>query len=219
MRALVKSLVLVALAALPARAGDPMPPEEEPPRTSVGLEARLALLRGDATRFNNQAGFGIGVYAHYRWWGRGPLGLWAGLDLFHDRFFQTVQVVVHGIDMTTGQPRDFMYEDSQQLTHTSFVAMQALRGALGRWSMGAAGGAGFSVAHFYRPYDGITPMQDKSSVVPVVRAQGGVAYDAWRDTSLKLQFTYNWMFSDDTVIYGKPFTDVMDVGLGLVYRF
>jgi len=212
------ALALLAAFARPVHAQGEAEPAE-PDRTTLAMEARLALLHGDAANFNNQAGFGFGITADYRWGQLGPLALSAGGDLFFDRFSTDETLTVTASD-ATGGPRQLSYQDSKQLTHTSFVAMQRLRAALGRFATVAGGGAGFSVSHFKEPLVDIVPMsQERSSLVPLLRAEGGLWFDAWRDTGLYLQFTYNWMFSDERVSSGKPFTDVMDIGLGAAYHF
>jgi hypothetical protein len=212
-RSVPLALLLVLVAVASARADDPMPPVE-PPSTSVGLEARLALLRGEGADLAPTAGFGFGLSARRRWFAGGRLGLWGGLDLAYDRFARTIRV--------TGINQGGMmvaYDDTQQLTHTSFAALQTARVDLGSWSGVLAAGGGFSVAHFFRPADGVNAQEDLSSFVPLVCAQATVGYQLWPRTALELSFHYNWLFSDDRIGTRKPFTDVMDVSLGAAYRF
>jgi len=223
-RAALIAFALVVVFARPVRAQGEAE-AAEPDRTTLAMEARLALLRGDAARFNNQAGFGFGITADYRWGQLGPVLLSAGGDLFFDRFSTNETLVVTTTADPTGSPREVSLQDTRQLTHTSFVGMQRARLAIGRWAGVAGGGGGFSVSHFHQPINDIVlvsqelPSEERTSVVPLIRAEGGLWFDAWRDTALYVQLTYNWLFSSERVSSGKPFTDVMDIGFGAAYHF
>jgi hypothetical protein len=217
-RSFLPALTLLCALSPRARADDPMP-SDEPAKTAVGVEGRLAL-RGDSTGLANRYGIGFGLYGLRRWGGLGPLSFWAGVELYYDRFSDTVHVMATGANGMV-----LAYDDGQELTQTSFVAVQSARAEVGRWGFSGTVGGGISIARFFRPFDGLLPQTDKSDVVPLIRAVAGISYQAWRDTALQLAFTYNWILSDDTVPQGvertpvKPFGDMMGVGVGALYRF
>jgi hypothetical protein len=191
-------------------------PDEPPPQqVEVGFEARLALLIGEATQLSPRAGFGFGLHVHRQILRAGGLGLAAGADFGYDRFTETVHVRVLREDGSLAA-----YDDTQQLTHTSFVLAARARYDLpARFALLVGAGAGFSVSHFYRPPDGVNPLENDTAVVPLGRLCAGAALDVRLRTGIELQGCYTVAGANDRIRGVRPFGDVVDVGLGATYHF
>lgn len=210
----------------------PVPQAAPPPLlNALGVFGRLGFKVGDEARLGPAAGFSVGVsfarrYAHVGAApgpGPGPepwsgMDLAVGLDLFHDQFTSSVQGSVEtnpGVEAT--------YEGRRLLTQTSFAATHTFSLPLSRMRLWAAAGAGLTIAHFSSPEPDLRP-GDRSAVQPLVRGAVGFDVIIKSEMGIAVRGDYTHLltrpsFTTDTGQTLSLFGDLLDIGVGLFYRF
>jgi len=147
-----------------------------PQRThAVGGSLRLGLLRGEPARLERDAGFGIGV--SFAWYYRAGLAVLVQGD--YDRF---------------GSANDA----GDQLTRTTFTAMQTLAMPLGRllpW-MGLGGGVGIGL---FRTRDRDIVPKERTDTLPVIRWGAGLGLEVDRRVIVGVACAYDWVFTGASV--------------------
>lgn len=208
-------------APVPAAAG-PLPPPA--PANALGVFGRLGYRVGDeGSQLGPTAGFSIGGtftrrYAHLgspSWPG---IDLAVGVDFFHDQFSSNVEgseMVAPGMEQ--------LYDARRVLTQTSFAAVQTVALPLSRTRLWAAGGAGVTIAHFSTPERNLRP-GDRSAVQPLVRGAVGldVTVKSGMGVCLRADYTHTLTRPTLTTETGQTlslFGDLLDIGIGLFYRF
>jgi hypothetical protein len=198
---------------------EPAPPPAVPvaaeaaplPPSSMAVHGRFAYRPGDSIGPAPAAGFSLGATFERRYALIGDrLGLGVGVDLFFDHFAADQQ---------------FITAHQQLLTQTSFVALQTVSVALGRVRPWVAGGFGLSFAYFSGT--GLTDMGmplpgvSDNEVLPIVRAAGGLDIGLRDQLALVVRADYTHPLTTPT--FGgyaySPFGDLVDAGVGLLYRF
>jgi hypothetical protein len=188
--------LLVAPAALAIEPGLPQ-------RThALGVSARLGLLRGEPARLERDAGFGFG--ASFAWFYRPGLAILIHGD--HDRF---------------GSAND----TRDQLSRTSFTALQALAMPLRGLLPWTALGAGVGVGLFRSPDRDVQPME-RTDTVPLVRWAAGLGVEVHRRVNVGVACNYDWVFTGASVDLpgsgGRDvtvFDDTFHLAVGMDYFF
>jgi hypothetical protein len=208
----------------PAPIPDPAPTPPASPANALGVFGRLGYRVGnEGSQLGPAAGFSIGGtftrrYAHLgddRWPG---VDLAVGLDFFHDQFSSSVEgssMVAPGME----QP----YEARRLLTQTSFAAVQTVALPLSQTRLWAAGAAGMTIAHFSTPELALRP-GDRTAVQPLVRAAVGfdVIIQKGMGVGVRGDYTHTLTRPSFTTQTGQIlslFGDLLDIGVGLFYRF
>ncbi|HET6279499.1 MAG TPA: hypothetical protein VFH73_00975 [Polyangia bacterium] len=222
--AAVLGLGVVLAQAQPAPVPDPAPNPPTSPVNALGVFGRFGYRVGsEGSQLGPAAGFSIGGtftrrYAHLgdeRWPG---VDLAVGLDFFHDQFSSNVEgseLVAPGMEQ--------LYEARRLLTQTSFAAVQTIALPLSRTRLWAAGGAGMTIAHFSTPERALRP-GDQTAVQPLVRAAVGldVTVKSGMGVCLRGDYTHTLTRPSFTTETGQTlslFGDLLDIGVGLFYRF
>jgi hypothetical protein len=147
-----------------------------PQRThSIGGSLRLALLRGEPAQLEPDAGFGFGVW--FRWFYGEGLALAVEAD--YDHF---------------GSGND----PNDQLSRTTFLAMQQFARPLGKLLPWMGLGAGVGIGVFRTPDRTVRPME-LTDDVPVLRACGGVEYEIQRRAVIGVGAGYDVVLLGDSV--------------------
>jgi hypothetical protein len=197
------------------------PPTDEPkdPIWTFGLEARMPILRGEATAFSPRVGVGIGVHIER------IVTPWFALRLAitYDRNYTLGAVPLPGVMGTNGD--QITVERSQNLTTASFVPEALFRWSRGWFTLHAGIGIGAYVGFFTNATADETQRVDARNILFGGRAEAGVAFRLHKSFSLGLGFEYNLRRSTELVApaIGGPkyraFDDFMDVSLRIDYRF
>jgi hypothetical protein len=199
-----------APAAPPAAAPSPSSSPPLPP-TSLAVYGRFAYRPGDSVGPAPAAGFSLGATFEHRYAAINDLvGLGVGVDLFYDHFASDQQFI------TTSQ---------QLLTQTSFVALQTVSLALGRARPWVAGGGGVTWAYFSGT--GLTgtgmplPGVSDSELQPLVRGAAGLDVTVAPQMAVAVRADLTHPLTHPT--FGgfgySPFGDLVDAGVGFLYRF
>jgi hypothetical protein len=207
----------------PAAPGAPLEPvDPEPPArpNAMTVAARLATRLGaDAKALGPVTGFSLGVTYQRRYLVVAEhLGLGVDVDFFYDHFaadFQTAQPIEPGI----ASPPDAQRTVSQ----TSFAALQTLSFDAAPAVAWIGAGVGLTIASFATPEPALQP-GSLTAVQPLARAALGVDITVAPRTAvgLRADFTHPLTTPTLTTTRGdtlRPFGDLFDVGLGLLYRF
>jgi hypothetical protein len=211
---------------------EPAPVEPVPPaaplvdpapvtrRNSVAFAARLAQRLGaDAKALGPLTGFSVGLtYQRQYLLVAERLGLGLDVDFFYDRFssdFQTAQPIEPGI----ASPPDAQ----RTLSQTSFAALQTLSFDAAPAVAWLGAGLGVTVASFSTLEPALQP-GSLSALQPLSRVAFGVDVTVAPRTAVGLRADFTHPFTNPTLTTTRnetyrPFGDLFDVGLGLLYRF
>lgn len=182
--------MLVILALL---VGDPM--------WSVNVDGQFDYRPANDQQF----GFGFGIGGRRHELGLGAVSLWGGMDVFYDRYSETVRVMT-----SSGS-----YDDAALLTVESFLPVEAVRLDSGLWSFELAGAGGPVWIHYARPLptgNGI----DHSEIDFAVRGIASTAYQFWHDTAIEFRFAYTYTYLSTQM---PDAASQYSIGVGGVYRF
>jgi hypothetical protein len=202
---------------------EPAPPEPPPPPAPTGpaatpeppfappnamaVHGRYAYRPDDSSGAAPTGGFSMGATFERRYAViAGRVGLGAGLDLFYDHFSSEGEVIS---------------VKSKLLTQTSFVALQTLSVELRPVRPWIAAGAGVTIAYYsgsnVTNQGGVTDTEAQ----PLVRAAAGVDVDVARRSALVLRADYTHPLTHPTFggFAASPLGDLIDVGVGFLYRF
>jgi hypothetical protein len=189
-------------------------------RNSMAVAARLAQRLGaDAKALGPVTGFSLGVTYQRRYLLVAErLGLGLDVDFFYDHFaadFQTAQPIEPGI----ASPPDAQ----RTLSQTSFAALQTLSLDAAPAVAWIGAGVGFTVASFSTLEPALQP-GSLTAVQPLSRAAFGVDVTIAPRTAVGLRADFTHPFTNPTLTTTRgetyrPFGDLFDVGLGLLYRF
>jgi hypothetical protein len=211
---------------------EPAPVEPAPPaaplvepapvtrRSSVAFAARLAQRLGeDAKALGPLTGFSVGLtYQRQYLLVAERLGLGLDVDFFYDRFasdFQTAQPIEPGI----ASPPDAQ----RTLSQTSFAALQTLSFDAAPAVAWIGAGLGVTVASFSTLEPALQPGSLKA-LQPLSRVAFGIDVTVAPRTAVGLRADFTHPFTNPTLTTTRgetyrPFGDLFDVGLGLLYRF
>jgi hypothetical protein len=195
----------------PPRAAPTVTEAPPPPASSLALHGRFAYRPGDSVGPAPAAGFSIGATVEHRYALLGGLlGLGVAIDFFHDHFAADQQ---------------FVTSSQQLLTQTSFAALQTVSVTLGRVRPWVAGGGGLSFAYFSGTglTDMGTPLPGVSDneLLPVVRTAAGLDVTVRGDLAIVVRADYTHPLSRPTFggFASSPFGDLVDAGVGVLFRF
>jgi hypothetical protein len=201
--------------------GDPSEPSEPPARpNSMSVAARFAYRLGTpGSSLAPAAGFSLGATYQRRYLTLADrLGLGVDVDFFYDHFAADVQTA-QPINNAVASPPDAQRVISQ----TSFAALQTLSVDAAPVVLWVGAGAGVTVASLSTPEVALQPGA-LTAVQPLGRAAVGVDVTIAPRTAvgLRADFTHPLTHPTLTTTTGetyRPFGDLFDVGLGLLYRF
>jgi hypothetical protein len=197
------------------------PPDEPRPRlNSMTVAARFAYRLGtDGSSLAPAAGFSLGASYQRRYLTLADrLGLGVDVDFFYDHFAADVQTA-QPINNALASPPDAQRVISQ----TSFAALQTLAVDAAPVVLWLGAGAGVTVASLSTPEVALQPGA-LTAVQPLGRAAVGLDVTIAPRTAvgLRADFTHPLTHPTLTTTMGetyRPFGDLFDVGLGLLYRF
>jgi hypothetical protein len=209
----------------PARLVPPPIEGEEPPPpapNAVAVLGRFAYRLGsEGNSVGPRAGYAIGGWFERRY-ARLTRLLELGVvaDFSYDHFSMGVQgsqMVMPGVEQSFAADR--------VLTQTSFAALQSAAVALAGRAvrLWGAGGGGLTIAYFSSPELVLRP-GNASAVQPLARAAAGVDVKVSGDAAVTLRVDYAHPFTRPTFTTetGQSYSlfgDLLEVGLGLLYRF
>jgi hypothetical protein len=211
-------------AAPPVRLVPPSTDSEEPPpaKNAVAVLGRFAYRLGsEGSSVGPRAGYAIGGWFERRY-ARLTRVLELGVvaDFSYDHFAMGVQgsqMVAPGVEQT--------YAADRVLTQTSFAALQSAAVALAGRAvrLWGAGGAGLTIAYFSSPELVFRP-GNTTAVQPLARAAGGLDVRVTNDGAVTLRADYAHpftrpTFTSETGQSYSLFGDLLEVGLGFLYRF
>jgi hypothetical protein len=224
------STLAAALAASFFAQAEPAPPEpapvvpvveEKPLRPNgLGVAARFAYRRApEGEALSPAAGFSLGATYQRRYLTlRDRVGLGVAVDLFYDHFAADVQTA-EPINGVVASPPDAQRVISQ----TSFAALQTVALDAGPAVVWVGGGVGVTIASLSTPEVALAP-GSLSALQPLARAAVGVELTVAARTALVVRADLTHPFTHPTLTTTKgdtvrPFGELLDVGLGLLYRF
>jgi hypothetical protein len=199
----------------PAAPSPPAPPTaaaiELSPPTSLAVHGRFAYRPGGSVGAAPAAGFSLGATFEHRY--ASPvsvLGLGVAIDFFYDHF---------------SRDGTFIEAMPELLTQTSFVALQTVSAELGRVRPWLAGGVGLTFAYFSGTglTDTGTPMPgvSASKLQPLVRGAVGLDVTIAPQMAIVVRGDLTHPLTHPTFggFGSSPFGDLVDIGVGLLYRF
>jgi hypothetical protein len=206
----------------------PVPPEpvvaedQAPaPANTFSVAGRLASRLGTTgtSGLGPATGFSLGANYERRYaLVAQALELGVAVDLFYDRFSQGVEG-----SALQSPGAEQAYAAQRILTQTSFVLLQTAATRAGPVRIWAAGGGGLTIGYFSTPELALRP-GSRSTRQPVAR--GALGFDVLigprTSIGLRADFTHTLTrptFTPDAGPTYSLFGDLLDVGVGLFYRF
>jgi hypothetical protein len=202
---------------------EPLPPPEPPPPTlanSMAVIGQFAYRLGaPADALGPKAGFSLGGTYERRYLTLGPGVELAGtVDFFYDRFATGVTgstMVEPGVEQT--------FAGTRAITETSFALLQKVAWRVGRVRPFAAGGVGLAIDYFSSPELALRP-GSMTGVQALVRGALGVDIALSATSALVVRGDYTHAFgrptfTTDTGTTLSLFGDILDAGVGILFRF
>ncbi|HVZ75335.1 MAG TPA: hypothetical protein VHJ20_23320 [Polyangia bacterium] len=195
-------------------------PTARPRASSMGVAARVAVRLGnEGSSLGPQVGFSIGATYQRRYLPLGDvLSLGVAVDLYHDHFSEDVQ---------SAQPINGALEsppDAQRvISQTSFAALQTLGADLHAVTIWLGVGGGLTFASLTTPETALAP-GSLSALQPLGRAAVGVDVAVAERTAIvvRADVTHPLTHPELTTTTNmtvRPFGDLFDAGVGVLYRF
>jgi hypothetical protein len=186
----------------------------------VGVQLRFAYrFTGEGPTLRPTEGFSLGASLQRRYLRIAEVvDLGAGLDLFYDRF---AEGVLGSAPDASGAEQSF--DGQRLLTETSFALLQTVSLNLGPVRPWLGLGGGLTIAYFSSPEQELRP-GSTSAVQPLARAGIGADIPLRGRAAVGVRADYSYLFTQPTFTTQagqtfRPFGNLFDVGIGLLYRF
>jgi len=194
----------------PPPAGAPAPAASidepaHPHPNGMAVHGRFAYRANDGNDGAPASGFSLGASFEHRYAAVSRFDLGVGVDLFYDRF---------------SADGDYVSLVPHLVTQTSFAVFQTVSTDLGPVRPWIAAGAGLTVAYFSGT-DAADMHVTDSALQPLVRAAVGVDVELAPREAVVVRADYTHPLTGPTVggFAASPFGDLIDVGVGFLYRF
>jgi hypothetical protein len=192
----------------PGSASAPAAAIEEAPRprrNGMAVHGGFAYRASDANDGAPASGFSLGASFEHRYAALSRFAFGVGADFFYDRF---------------SADGDYVSLLPHLVTQTSFAVSQTVSTDLHGVRPWIAAGAGLTVA-YYSGTDAVDHQVTDGTVQPLVRGAVGVDVDVAPRQAIVVRADYTHPLTSPTFtgVAASPFGDLVDVGLGFLFRF